>query len=85
MPLRDTVESATEVDPEDRASFLAIADDLETLLAGDDPVDFEAISRVLERFNARFGQTWEPSRPRWDLTLIAFPDTVAAGAALLER
>lgn len=91
MPLCDIVESATEADPEDRSFFLAIADDLETLLAGPAPMNFEAISRVLERFTARFGNTWEESRfsrasnrPRWDFTLQAFPNTVAAGATLLE-
>jgi hypothetical protein len=47
MPFRDTVESATQAGPEDRAFFLAIADDLETRMAGPDQVDFEAISRLL--------------------------------------
>lgn len=92
MPLRDTVESAPQADPQDRASFLAIADDLESLLAGPDPVNFEAISNVLQRFNAQFGNTWEKSRvsrtsnrPRWDMTLIAFPDAVSAGDYLWDE
>jgi hypothetical protein len=79
-PLRDTVESATQADPEDRAFFLVLADDLEKLLAGPNPVDFEAISQLLERFTERFGKT-----SHGDFALIAFPDAVAAGAALLER
>ena len=92
IPLRDTVESARQADPEDRAFFLAIADVLETLVAGPDPVDFETISNVVHRFNSQFGNTWEKSRlslagnrPRWDLTLNTYPNTVAAGASLLER
>jgi hypothetical protein len=91
IPLRDTVESAPQADQEDRAFFVTIADDLETLLAEADSMDFEAISRVLDRFTARFGNTFEETRlaratnrPRWDLTLQAFPNTVAAGATLLE-
>jgi hypothetical protein len=80
IPLRDTVESATVGNPEDRAFFLAIADDLEALLADDDPVSFEAIALILERFNIRFGE----GHPRPEFKLTAFPDTVSAGAALLE-
>jgi hypothetical protein len=92
VPLRDTVESAPQADPEDRAFFLAIADDLETLLAGPDPVNFKAISDVLDRFTARFGQTYEKTRligennrPRWDMTLIAYPDAVSAGTYLWDE
>lgn len=60
-------------------------------MAGPDPVNFEAISDVLDRFTARFSQTWEKTRqrpaanrPRWDMTLIAYPDAVSAGAQVLE-
>ena len=49
------------------------------MLAGPDPVNFEEISRVLERFTARFRKT-----SKWDFTLEAFPNTVAAGATVLE-
>ena len=66
-------------DEEDRVFFLGIADDLEAVLAGPDPVDFEEISRVRERFTARFRKT-----SNWDFTVEALPNTVAAGAILLE-
>jgi hypothetical protein len=78
--LREMAESATGADQEDRFFFLSIAADLEAVLAGPDPVDFEDISRVLERFATRFEKT-----SKWDFTFQAFPNTVAAGAALLEE
>jgi hypothetical protein len=80
MPLRDTVESATGADEDDRAFFYGIADDLEAVLAADDPIRFDAISRMLEGFTARFEKT-----PKWDFSLEAFPNAVVAGAALWER
>lgn len=80
MPLRDTVEAAADAAPQDRAILLGIADTLETALAGCDLIDFGVISGALERFTAQFGDT-----PSGRFMLIAFPDTVSAGAALWER
>lgn len=78
-PLRETVDVATEANGEDRDFFLRVADDLEAVLAGPDPLDFGEIARVVERFTARFGET-----SRWNFALEAFPSTLAAGTVLVE-
>jgi hypothetical protein len=80
MPLRAVVEAVTEANQDDRDFLSKIADDLEALEAGPDPVNFDEIAATLERFTARFNQTL-----KWNFTLEAFPSTVAAGAALLEH
>jgi hypothetical protein len=79
-PLREAVDTAAEANDEDRNFFLRIADDLEAVLAGPDPVNFAEIASVVERITARFGEA-----SRWNFTLEAFPNTVAAGTELMER
>jgi hypothetical protein len=80
LPLRAVVEAAPGANQDDRDFFLEIANELEELEGGPDPVDFVTISAVCDRFTARSNET-----PNWDFTLEAYPSTVAAGAALSER
>lgn len=74
LPLRETVGWATDGDAADRAFFLSLADDLDIVLAGPDSVTFDAVSVIVDRLSTHFA----------DMTLTAYPDAVAAGAALLD-
>jgi len=80
LPLRSVVEAAHGANQDDRDFFLEVANELEALEGGPDPVDFAVISDICDRVTARFNET-----PRWNFTLEAYPSTVAAGAALFER
>lgn len=82
LPLDETVAWAadsTDADPEDRAFFSALVDDLKMLLGRPGPVKFDEVARVVERFSARFNN--DDCR----MALEAFPDAVSAGAGLFGR
>lgn len=82
LPLGETVAwaaEATDVDPEDQAFFLALAEALKSLLAGTAPVRFEDVAKVVERFSARFNKDGH-----W-MILETYPDAVAAGTAVFDR
>lgn len=80
LPLRATVEAAAGANQDDRGFFSKIADELEAVEGGPDPVDFAVTSAICDRVTARFNDA-----PHWNFTLAAYPSTVAAGAAFFEE
>jgi hypothetical protein len=80
LPLRAVAEAAAGWNQDDRDFFLEIADELEALESGPEPIEFAVISAICDRVSARFNET-----PNWNFTLQAYPSTFAAGAAFFEE
>jgi hypothetical protein len=82
LPLRETiawVAESTEACPGDQEFLLALANELDEVLACPEPIEFADVAAVVDRFSARF-----TNRGGQSMTLTAYPDAVAAGTALWE-
>lgn len=85
LPLRETIawvaesSEATEGDPDDQEFLLALANELDQVLARPESIEFADVAAVVDRFSARF-----TNRGGRSMALTAYPDAVAAGTALWE-